>query len=202
MSVAKLQKSCLFAKTKLNFLNFKHAIARYAIVEKWKQKAFHMKKYCRKDFFKKRSSLTFFRFDLEDFMYNQVNMTAFRLVDGDNIKVRNVLHEMETISPIGKAILNQSQVHWLSSQVVVWPSATSIVESSHITTVVMWLRGAFFSKVNLGNLFLWDHKSLQCQILFTLSSHHPIQFHFSWYWHSLLWCTIRFMRLPRAFKMR
>ncbi len=54
--------------------------------------------------------LSILRFDLEDFKYNMVNMTAFRLVDGDNAKVRSVLHEMETISPIGKAILNQSQV--------------------------------------------------------------------------------------------
>jgi ionotropic glutamate receptor len=37
-------------------------------------------------------------------------MTAFRIVDGDDITVRKSLHQMETISPIGKAILNQSQL--------------------------------------------------------------------------------------------
>jgi ionotropic kainate glutamate receptor 2 len=50
------------------------------------------------------------RFDLEDFKYNQVNMTAFRIVDSDNEEVQRVLHEMESISALGRAILNQSQV--------------------------------------------------------------------------------------------
>ena len=47
---------------------------------------------------------------LEDFRYNRVNMTAFRLVDSTSERVRSLLHEMEEISPIGRAILNQSQV--------------------------------------------------------------------------------------------
>ena len=51
-----------------------------------------------------------FSFDLEDFRYNQVNMTAFRLVDSDDSVVRKTLQKMEVISPIGKAILNQTQV--------------------------------------------------------------------------------------------
>ena len=50
------------------------------------------------------------RFDLEDFKYNQVNMTAFRIVDSDNEEVQRVLREMESISALGRAILNQSQV--------------------------------------------------------------------------------------------
>ena len=49
-------------------------------------------------------------FDLEDFKYNQVNMTAFRIVDSDNEDVQRILHEMESISALGRAILNQSQV--------------------------------------------------------------------------------------------
>ena len=49
-------------------------------------------------------------FDLEDFKYNQVNMTAFRIVDGDNIKVKNVLQEMENLPEIGYKILNRTQV--------------------------------------------------------------------------------------------
>ena len=50
------------------------------------------------------------RFDLEDFRYNNVNMTAFRLVDADNEGVQQLLYEMETLSPLGAAILNKSQV--------------------------------------------------------------------------------------------
>ena len=50
------------------------------------------------------------RFDLEDFRYNNVNMTAFRLVDADNEDVQKMLYEMETLSPLGAAILNRSQV--------------------------------------------------------------------------------------------
>ena len=46
----------------------------------------------------------------EDFRYNRVNMTAFRLVDSTSERVRALLREMEEISPIGRAILNQSQV--------------------------------------------------------------------------------------------
>ena len=52
----------------------------------------------------------FNRFDLEDFRYNNVNMTAFRLVDADNEDVQKLLYEMETLSPLGAAILNRSQV--------------------------------------------------------------------------------------------
>ena len=37
-------------------------------------------------------------------------MTAFRIVDGDNVKVRNILREMENLPEIGYKILNRSQV--------------------------------------------------------------------------------------------
>ena len=56
------------------------------------------------------TSLDVESFDLEDFRYNRVNMTAFRLVDSTSERVRSLLREMEEISPIGRAILNQSQV--------------------------------------------------------------------------------------------
>ena len=69
------------------------------------------------------TSLDVESFDLEDFRYNRVNMTSFRLVDSTSRRVRELLREMEEISPIGRAILNQSQVcqyrdiclqlHWL-----------------------------------------------------------------------------------------
>ncbi|XP_066598287.1 glutamate receptor ionotropic, kainate 2 isoform X6 [Prorops nasuta] len=49
-------------------------------------------------------------FDLEDFKYNSVNMTAFRLVDLDDSKVAEVLRQMERFPPLGHAILNKTGV--------------------------------------------------------------------------------------------
>ena len=67
--------------------------------------------------------------DLEDFKYNQVNITAFRwkngqklvekrrqifslfrFVDSESRHVERTLQEMEDFSPIGSAILNKSGV--------------------------------------------------------------------------------------------
>lgn len=47
-------------------------------------------------------------FDLEDFKYNSVNITAFRIVDVDHPSVRESLGMMEKFQPIGHAILNKS----------------------------------------------------------------------------------------------
>ena len=59
----------------------------------------------------KYSLLTsYHRFDLEDFSYNQVNMTSFRLVDTASEGVSSALRAMETASPMSRAILNRSQV--------------------------------------------------------------------------------------------
>ena len=49
-------------------------------------------------------------FDLEDFKYNSVNMTAFRLVDLDEPSVAETLKQMERFQPIGHAILNRSGI--------------------------------------------------------------------------------------------
>ncbi|XP_066250677.1 glutamate receptor ionotropic, kainate 2 [Euwallacea similis] len=49
-------------------------------------------------------------FDLEDFKYNSVNITAFRLVDVDHDKVRDILATMEKFQTVGHAILNRSGV--------------------------------------------------------------------------------------------
>ncbi|XP_011330536.1 glutamate receptor ionotropic, kainate 2 isoform X3 [Ooceraea biroi] len=50
-------------------------------------------------------------FDLEDFKYNSVNMTAFRLVDLEEPKVAEVLKQMERFQPaIGHAILNKTGI--------------------------------------------------------------------------------------------
>ena len=56
------------------------------------------------------TSLDVESFDLDDFSCNRVNMTSFRLVDKTSERVRELLREMEEISPIRRAILNQSQV--------------------------------------------------------------------------------------------
>ncbi|XP_023247067.1 glutamate receptor ionotropic, kainate 2 [Copidosoma floridanum] len=49
-------------------------------------------------------------FDLEDFKYNSVNMTAFRLVNSDNSGVSETLKQLERFQPIGHAILNRSGI--------------------------------------------------------------------------------------------
>jgi ionotropic kainate glutamate receptor 2 len=49
-------------------------------------------------------------FDLEDFKYNFVNMTAFRIVDSENVGVREILKDMERFQPVGHSILNKSLI--------------------------------------------------------------------------------------------
>ncbi|XP_021925438.1 glutamate receptor ionotropic, kainate 2 isoform X1 [Zootermopsis nevadensis] len=49
-------------------------------------------------------------FDLEDFKYNSVNITAFRLVDVGDSRVLETLDKMERFQPIGHAILNRSGI--------------------------------------------------------------------------------------------
>ncbi|XP_022237656.1 glutamate receptor ionotropic, kainate 2-like isoform X1 [Limulus polyphemus] len=49
-------------------------------------------------------------FELEDFKYNFVNMTAFRLVDSNHPTVREILKDMENFQSIGHNILNKTNV--------------------------------------------------------------------------------------------
>ncbi|XP_077280635.1 glutamate receptor ionotropic, kainate 2 isoform X2 [Temnothorax americanus] len=49
-------------------------------------------------------------FDLEDFKYNFVNITAFRLVDANDVGVRSILRDMERYQPSGNTILNKSRI--------------------------------------------------------------------------------------------
>lgn len=49
-------------------------------------------------------------FDLEDFKYNFVNITAFRLIDADDVDVRSILKDMERYQPAGNTILNKSRI--------------------------------------------------------------------------------------------
>lgn len=48
--------------------------------------------------------------DLEDFKYNSVNITAFRIVDVDHSKVKETLEVMEKFQPMGHAILNKTGI--------------------------------------------------------------------------------------------
>ena len=48
--------------------------------------------------------------DLEDFSYNNVNMTAFRMVDADDPGVKEALRQMERFAPIGHHIINSSGI--------------------------------------------------------------------------------------------
>jgi len=47
-------------------------------------------------------------FDLEDFYFNRVNMSGWRLIDMDSDKVREVLHQMEKFHPIGPSIFSKN----------------------------------------------------------------------------------------------
>ncbi|RWS02656.1 glutamate receptor: ionotropic kainate 2-like protein 2, partial [Dinothrombium tinctorium] len=49
-------------------------------------------------------------FELENFKYNFVNMTAFRLIDSSNSTVRQILREVEKFQPKGQQILNRTNV--------------------------------------------------------------------------------------------
>ncbi|XP_045026271.1 glutamate receptor ionotropic, kainate 2 [Daphnia magna] len=49
-------------------------------------------------------------FDLEDFKYNFVNISAFRIVDADSNFTRNQLRDMEKFQPVGQSILNKSNI--------------------------------------------------------------------------------------------
>lgn len=49
-------------------------------------------------------------YDLENFRYNFVNLTAFRMVDSDNFSVRAVLRDMEKFQPKRHLILNRTNV--------------------------------------------------------------------------------------------
>lgn len=57
-------------------------------------------------------------FDLEDFKYNFVNITAFRLVDADDVGVRGILRDMEKYQSDGNNLLNKSRVIQVSTALI------------------------------------------------------------------------------------
>ncbi|XP_063985284.1 glutamate receptor ionotropic, kainate 2-like isoform X4 [Diachasmimorpha longicaudata] len=76
-------------------------------------------------------------FDLEDFKYNSVNMTAFRLVDLEEPRVAEVLRQMERFQPIGHAILNrtgiiQAEPALVYDSVQVFAHGLSSLDRSHV----------------------------------------------------------------------
>ncbi|XP_045462381.1 glutamate receptor ionotropic, kainate 2 isoform X3 [Harmonia axyridis] len=75
-------------------------------------------------------------FDLEDFKYNSVNITAFRLVDVDHSKVTDALQAMERFQPIGQSILNgsgliQAEPALIFDSVYVFAKGLQAMDSSH-----------------------------------------------------------------------
>ncbi|XP_068085191.1 glutamate receptor ionotropic, kainate 2 [Anabrus simplex] len=76
-------------------------------------------------------------FDLEDFKYNSVNITAFRLVDVDDSRVQETLEQMERFQPIGHTILNKSGViqaepALMFDSVYVFARGLAALDRSHI----------------------------------------------------------------------
>ncbi|CAH0547312.1 unnamed protein product [Brassicogethes aeneus] len=75
-------------------------------------------------------------FDLEDFKYNSVNITAFRIVDVEDPNVKENLEVMEKFQPIGPAILNRSGIiqaepALMFDSVYVFAKGLSLMDSAH-----------------------------------------------------------------------
>ena len=58
-------------------------------------------------------------FELEDFKYNNVNISAFRIVDADSNVTRQLLRDMEKFQPIGQSILNKTNIIQVISQCII-----------------------------------------------------------------------------------
>jgi len=74
-------------------------------------------------------------FDLEDFKYNFVNMTAFRIVDAEDVGVREILKDMEKFQPVGHSILNKSHIIQVGYFYV---SCKCLILSSDVFLLVWW----------------------------------------------------------------
>ncbi|XP_046667621.1 LOW QUALITY PROTEIN: glutamate receptor ionotropic, kainate 2-like [Homalodisca vitripennis] len=76
-------------------------------------------------------------FDLEDFKYNSVNITAFRVVDVEDPKVADTLEQMERFQPIGHTILNrtgiiQAEPALMYDSVHVFAKGLAALDRSHV----------------------------------------------------------------------
>lgn len=57
-------------------------------------------------------------FDLEDFYFNKVNMSGWRLVDMESDRVRETLQQMQKFHPLGSNIVSKNgsiEVYMLTS---------------------------------------------------------------------------------------
>ncbi|XP_063237627.1 glutamate receptor ionotropic, kainate 2-like [Bacillus rossius redtenbacheri] len=74
-------------------------------------------------------------FDLEDFKYNFVNMTAFRIVDLDDLKVQAILKDMDRFQPTGRGILDsraiQAEPALMFDSVTVFAAGLHALERGH-----------------------------------------------------------------------
>ncbi|KAJ8705478.1 hypothetical protein PYW08_012524 [Mythimna loreyi] len=96
------------------------------------------------------TSFDFELFDMEDFYYNRVNMSGWRLVDRDSDKVKESLQVMEKFHPIGASIISGGHIKTepalLYDAVQILCQALAITEDFHPGNVscekdVPWHRG-------------------------------------------------------------
>ncbi|GBM97355.1 Glutamate receptor ionotropic, kainate 1 [Araneus ventricosus] len=79
--------------------------------------------------------------NLEDFKYNFVNMTSFRMTDNDQILVRQVLKDMEKFQPVGQHILNRTNIIKVKPALM-FDSVYALAEGLHSLQQGMDLRPA------------------------------------------------------------
>ncbi|XP_055931528.1 glutamate receptor ionotropic, kainate 2-like isoform X2 [Argiope bruennichi] len=80
-------------------------------------------------------------YNLEDFKYNFVNMTSFRMTDNDQILVRHVLKDMEKFQPVGQHILNRTNIIKVKPALM-FDSVYALAEGLHSLQQGMDLRPA------------------------------------------------------------
>lgn len=114
--------------------------------------------------------------DLEDFKYNSVNITAFRIVDVDHSKVKETLEVMEKFQPMGHAILNKSGIiqvrnykifcHYFINCAIFCLINTQLI----ITNIIYWrcINSLFFSTLKQVYKFIASIKFHYCSILFLI----------------------------------
>lgn len=108
-------------------------------------------------------------FDLEDFKYNSVNITSYRIVDDENHRVINVLREMERFQRVGQNMLHKSGIIRVINYNVFLPSSFttkslwSTAHASRLLLLVFFIR----SKDNA----LWIITMYLRRVLFLANTH-------------------------------
>lgn len=98
-------------------------------------------------------------FDLEDFKYNFVNISAFRIVNADSNFTRHLLKDMEKFQPVGQSILNKSNI----IQVCFHPSAKQFTPSLYLFSSLPQFVQLFLFRLIL-KLSSWSIKYRQSQL--------------------------------------